>query len=209
MSEAAELLFAEVEQEAPARETATDSEGWTYDVATGEVLGLAHEPEAFEIDSVEAAEWSLKVRSEIEGDIAGIDARLRALTEQLQAMRAAKVRQLSWWEWRFHSQLVAFARSQLAGKAKTWNCAWGKVAFRATQGNTEITDMGAAVAWCDTWLPETVQRKVWVTVTDALKAVKAARAATGEDDRPAFLASSGPSESVTVSTGVFAKEKAR
>jgi hypothetical protein len=184
------------------RATAVDSEGWLYDVVTGEVLGHPHAPEAFTIDSDLAAEWALELRSKIEGDIAAVEARIRALTAQLDAIRATHVRRLGWWDWRFHSQLVAYARSKL-GTARTWRCAWGKVAFRRLPPASEIVDMPAAVAWCEAWMPDLVHRPApRVTVSAAVAAVEAAALATGDRERPSFLVSSLPGESVTVSTGV-------
>ena len=47
-----------------------------------------------------------------------------------------------------------------------------------------------------------------MTVTDALKAIEAAKAATGEDVRPDWIVSTGPSESVTISTGIDRKGSA-
>ncbi len=205
MIEAIEQRLQEAE-----RPTAVDGEGWIYDTETGEVLGRQDAPAAFAVESVEAAEWVLEIRSQIEGEIHGVDARIRALTEQLGRLRAEKVRRLSWWEWKFGPSLAVFARGLLRGKERTARFAWGKVAFRSTRGTTQILDMEAAVAWMRVWAPERVQVKTveTVKVMDVLRTIAEAARATGEEpEMPGWLASSGPEESVTISTGIQIKEE--
>lgn len=191
------------------RETAVDSDGWLYDVATGEVLGRPELPDRFTVDSESSAEWALELRSKIEGDLAAVRARKRALVAQLDALESGILRRFAWWEFRFLPSLVDFARQNLPKKGRTWRCPWGAVAFRTTQGSTEIVDMQAAVDWCRAWRPEAVQRKEWVTVAGVREACQAAFAATGEGDPVGFVKSTGPGESVTVSTGVDIKGGAR
>lgn len=188
------------------RPTYVDGDGYVVDAETGEVLGRADVAAKFEVRTREDADWTLRLRSEIEGDIAGIDARLRAMTEHLLAQRAAQVRRLSWWEWRFRPSLVEFARSCLKGKSRTAQFDWGRVSFRATKGTRQIVDMQAAVEYVQAFAPE----KVKVVRTVNLEAVDAARReaerAAGEPEVGlAFLAEGGPGESVTVSTGVEVK----
>jgi phage host-nuclease inhibitor protein Gam len=188
---------------APAPETAVDPDGWVYDVATGEVLGHQEVDPYFAVMSTEAADWVLRLRSKIEGDLAGIDARIRALTAQLQALRSAQVRRLSWWDWRFSAELVAFARTTLRGKSRTAHFAWGKVAFRRNAGTHQILDMAEAVAWVKDWAPERVKVVESVAVKDVLAAIEVVARATGEEpDRPPFLQHIGGGETATVSTGI-------
>lgn len=187
----------------PERRTAVDSEGFRYDVDSGEVLGFEGVTDAFVIDDREKAEWALRVRSEVEGQIAGVDARRRALLEGLDRQRAALVRRLSWWEWRFGGQLVAFARTLLGGKGRTVQFDWGKVSFRRTPGASEIVDMAAAVAYVEQWAPGEVRVVKSVGVKAVEAARRAAEAATGEAEGPLpFVAATGPGEAVAVATGV-------
>jgi hypothetical protein len=186
--------------------TAVDSDGWIYDVATGEVVGLATAADDFRIDSPEAAEWALEVRSRIEGEIAGIDARIAAVTEQLQRLRKAKMRRLSWWEWKFGDQLVGFARTQLNGKSRTWRCTWGSVAFRSVKGSRKIVDMAAAVGFVRSFAPEEVRVAESVTLAGVDKAVAAAEAATGEREELEFLVTMPGGENVAIETGIYLRE---
>lgn len=184
------------------RATAVDPDGWEYDVETGEVLGRADVADAFAIDSPERADWALELRSKIEGDLAGVNARLKAVTAQLQALRRQHERRLAWWDWRFSQGLVAFARSVLAGRSRTVRFGWGSVSFRQTKGHSEIIDMAAAVEFVRAWWPETVRRVETVGVNTVLALAEKVRESTGEDERLPFLVTSGPGENVTIITGV-------
>ena len=193
----------EIEAPGPARETAVDSDGFLYDVDTGEVLGRADLDDRFEIRDDDAAEWVLELRSKLEGDVIAIDARLKALGEMLRTLRAEKMRRLSWWDYRFSSRLTGYARTKLKGKGRTAVFAWGKVAFRASKGTNTIINMERAVAWMRTWAPERVKVVESVSVKDALASLELAKDATGEAPEVAdWLVSSGPQESVTVTTGI-------
>jgi hypothetical protein len=207
MSETVSLTPGDLEEivTASERQTAVDGDDWLYDTDTGEVLGHVEVTERFTVDSASAADWALELRSRIEGNIAGIDARIKALNEQLQALRKQEVRKLSWWEYRFGGSLIAFARAMLAGtKSRTARFTWGKVAFRTTPGRTQILDMTHAVQFVKTWDPDAVKVVESVTTKDVRNALAAASAATGEDLSRSlpFLIESGPGESVTVSTGI-------
>lgn len=186
------------------RETAIDADGWIYDVNSGEVLGHRDCPERFEVDSADAAEWVLELRSKLEADILAIDLRIQAVLEMLRAMKAERTRRLSWWDWRFSTSLIEFARKALEGtKARTAKFGWGQVRFRKTAGNHLIVDMPAAVAWMKTWAPQRVKVVESVTVKDVLAAMEVEARATGEPaERPSWLASSGERESVTITTGL-------
>jgi hypothetical protein len=207
MSETASLTPGDLEEivTASERQTAVDGDGWLYDTDTGEVLGHVEVTERFTVDSASAADWALELRSRIEGNIAGIDARIKALNEQLQALRKQEIRKLSWWEYRFGGSLIAFARAMLAGtKGKTARFTWGKVAFRATAGRNEILDMPKAIEFVRTWEPGRVKVVESVNVKDVLAARDTAKTVTGEDQAGElpFLVSSGPGENVTISTGI-------
>jgi hypothetical protein len=190
-----------IEAEAEPR-TAVDSDGWVYDVETGEVVGLASAPDRFTVDSPESADWALQRRSEVEAEVAKIDAQLRAVTENLKAKRNAALRRLSYWEYRFGPALVAFARSQLAGKSRTWQGAWGKVAFRKTPASHAIVDMAAAVEWMGVWAPGRVKVARSVAVRDVLAVKAEVEGANQEEERLPFVVASPPGEAVVISTGI-------
>lgn len=190
------------------RRTDVDPDGWVFDIETGEVVGRIDADERFEVDSIERAEWTLCLRSQLEAELVALDIREAALLRQLRTLRAAKLRRLAWWDYRFAPSLIAFARGLLAGKGRTAQFAWGRVSFRSTRGMTRILDMSEAVSWMRTWAPEKVKVKESVTVKDVLATRRAVAEEYGErPEHLGFLASSGPGESVKVSTGIEVKAK--
>lgn len=205
MTTAHDDLLALIEPTPPAgRQTDVDPDGWIFDINSGEVVGRVDADDQFTINSVSDADFVLELRSRIEGEIAGIDARLAAVTAQLKALRAAQVRRLSWWIWKFEPGLVTFARTLLAGrKERTARFGWGQVAFRTTPGNHRILDDAEAVAWVRIWAPEKVRVVETVSVKDVLATRAAVAAETGDEpDRLPWLAAGGAKESVKVSTGI-------
>jgi phage host-nuclease inhibitor protein Gam len=202
----AEATVTEPEGRDISRRTDVDSDGWVFDLDSGEVLGRIDADDRFEIDSIERAEWALRLRSELEGELVALDVREAALLRQLRTLRAAKLRRLAWWDYRFAPSLIAFARSLLSGKGRTAQFAWGRVSFRSTKGTTRILDMDAAIDWMKAWNPAKVKIRESVTVKDVLETRKAAAEEYGEWlEHLGFLASSGPGESVKVSTGIEVK----
>ena len=184
------------------RITAVDSDGFTYDIETGEVLGCEGVADAWRCESSEDADLALEIRSKIEGDLAGVSARLKAVTEQLHALRRQHERRLAWWEWRFGSALIAFARTQLHGRARTVRFGWGSVSFRRTAGSRQIVDMAGAVEWVRLYRPDLVQVTERVNLSAIDEAQQAATEVTGEDERLPFLVVGEPGETITISTGV-------
>jgi phage host-nuclease inhibitor protein Gam len=192
----------EIIETTPERPTAVDSDGWVYDTISGEVLGHAGAPERFVIASEDDADWALQRRSEVEAEVAKIDAQIRAVTANLQAKRAAALRRLSYWEWRFAPTLIEFARSRLTGKSRTWQGTWGRVSFRRTPGSNAIIDDEAAVAFVREWAPDRVKVVRSVTLKDVLAVKGQAEAVTGEEVSLPFVVSSPPGEAVDVRTGI-------
>jgi hypothetical protein len=199
----------------PAKAVAPDMieepDGWLTDAGTGAIVGRIDLPDRFQVDSPQTAEWALRLRGEIEGRIVDIDARLEALRANLLALRAEQVRRLAWWDWRFGSQVADFARRALAGgKKRTWTCAWGRVSFRRTPGNTKILDgcMHEAVAFVRAWEPGRVRVVETVGVKDVEAVMEAIRVATEEEpEKPGWLKHSGESEAVTIDTGIHLKKE--
>lgn len=190
------------------RITSVDSDGWEYDVETGEVLGLAEPRPAFTVDSIEAADWVLERRSEIDAAIAAVDLRIKALTANLQSQRASLLRRLSYLDFRFSPSLTAFARKELEGrKERTLQLTYGKVAFRKTPGSTVIIDMPAAVRFVREWNPNAVKVVETVALKSVLDANDSAYEATGDYQDTPFMLRSTPGETVSIETGVKPKEK--
>lgn len=191
-------------------ETGTDSEGWVYCLRSGEVLGRLDGDgflvrEAFKVDSEESAEWVLSVRAETEARIVALQHRKAALIRNLDAQIKEQVGRLAFWDWKFRPSLIEWARGQLTGKCRTWQGAQGKVAFRKTQGTTQILDNAAALEFVRTWEPGLI-RVVESVNLDAIEAAKVkAGEVTGEDVPLPFVKASGAGENISIETGVEIK----
>jgi hypothetical protein len=188
-----------------------DPDGWLFDVHSGEIVGRVELDERFQVETMEAAEWALELRSRIEGDVAGIDERIRAVTAQLRLLRGERLRRLSWWDWRIAPSLILYARELLRGKkTKTARFGWGQVSFRSTKGSHAILDMEAAVAYVRTWAPGRVKVKTEesVGIRDVLEVRDMVARMTGDEpEHLPWFAASGPSENVVISTGIEIKNE--
>ncbi|MEK9735789.1 MAG: hypothetical protein VW239_00535 [Candidatus Nanopelagicales bacterium] len=180
------------------RRTAVDADGWLYDVDSGEVLGIPDLPDEFAVDCVQAADAALEIRARLEARLAALRMRKAALIANIESLEADQRRRLAWWDWRFGHGLVEFARSML-GRGKTAKFVHGSVSFRATKGTNRIIDMESAVAWMRDVDPERVRVVESVLVSDVL-------ATRREGDVLPWLESTGPGESVTISTGITREE---
>ena len=180
------------------RRTAVDADGWLYDADTGEVLGRPDVLAGFAVDCAQAADAALEIRACIEARLAALRMRKAALVANIESMEAEQRRRLAWWDWRFGAGLVEFARS-LLGRGKTAKFVHGSVSFRATKGANRIIDMESAVAWMRDVDPERVRVVESVLVSDVL-------ATRRKGDLLPWLESTGPGESVTISTGITREE---
>lgn len=200
-------LMTAIEEATERRRIVTSHDGWSTDEETGEIVGYEHLPQRFEIKDEESADWVLELRSRLEGEVVGLEARRDALVRQVNAMIGERHRQLAWWDWRFRPGLIEFARKCLKGATvRTKKFAWGQVAFRKSQGTREIIDQNAAIGYVQGIAPELVKIKVSVDIKAVLKArelwAEAAGETGGEPERLAFLVESGPGENITISTGI-------
>lgn len=186
----------------PARETAVTSDGYVYDVETGEVLGLTKVPEVFQVADHDSANFVLKIRSKIEGGLSAIDARAKAAAVNFAALRAVQVRRLTWWDRRFGADLIRFAKGALTGKGRTVQFDWGKVSFRRTAPSRTIVDMDAAVAFVQEFAPKQV-RTVRSVILSGIDAALLAAAEEGCEllDLP-FLTTGDAGDKATITTGI-------
>jgi hypothetical protein len=139
--------------------------GFLVDADTGEVLGLASTPERFDVTDLASAEWVLNKMSECDAEEMGIEARIKAVTENLNSdLRQTRGRR-EYLMGRFGEGLKAFAHfDQGLGKRRTTSTAFGKLSFRTTPESIEIVDMALAVEWAKTNAPDAVK-----TVESVLK----------------------------------------
>ncbi len=192
-----------VEEPIPAREI-INIDGYIVDDA-GEVLGLASVGDDFVPDTTEKVEWVLERMADEEALLLARKAVTAAALANLKARERPHEARLAWLKRRYGMAIIDHARASLDGqKGRTIQFDHGKVSFRTTPGTNDIIDMKAAVEFVESVAPAMVRKEV--TVTDVLKAAKAFEEIFG--DKPTLrevLASSGPGESVTISTGIKGK----
>jgi hypothetical protein len=185
-----------------------EGHGWT---AVADIRPDSADPEQagdpitpFIIEDRGSAEWALGRRAEIEAEAVALQARRDAFLKGIDAQLSALRRKLSWWDFRYESGVIGFARTMLKGKSRTAQLDNGKVSFRTVPGSPQIVDDDAAIEWMKRWAPEKVKVKVWVNATDVVSVRKAADLEF-ENDRPTvlpFLVISEARESVRITTGV-------
>ncbi len=113
----------------------------------GEVHGHVQVQGDFHVTTQSAAEWVLQRMMEEEAQLLALDSMERAIASNIQKLRGRHANRRRFLDFRFRSELEAFARANLRGKLKTWSCPYGKVSFRNQAAGVEITDEPAAIAW--------------------------------------------------------------
>lgn len=169
----------------------------------GEVLGNVGVERAWRPQASKDVEYALERRSRIEGRLADIRSRKKAMIRNFDAMEKAELRELGWWDWRFRADLIAFARRVLeGGKRKTAQFEFGAIRFRQSAGTNEIVDMDAACDFVAAVRPEAVKVERSVPVKAVLEVVRRLEEGGEVLSLHGILKSSGPRETVTIDTGV-------
>lgn len=129
---------------------------WT-DPDTGEVLEIDRKPD-FQIVDDESAEWVLERFMNAELDKARIQAKRKALIENLDKQEADADRRIAGLHWRFGSDLEHYAATALEGqKTKTLKLAYGSLSFRSVKGGLRVNDKSAALVWAKGFCPEAIK----------------------------------------------------
>ena len=193
---------AQAERETAITEPDDDGVRWIFDVEIG-IAGLTAPPE---ITDRESANWAMTRLACIESAILAKEARKEALASNMQKLINAERKKQVYWEYIYRAPMIEWAKNQLTGKSKTVQLEAGKISFRTSKGSSEIIDNDLAMAFAMDYLPEAVKTRKTISVTDALRAIAAAKTATGEDIRPKWLISTGSNENITFTTGVKTKD---
>lgn len=194
------------------RRTEIDSDGYIYDLETGEVLGHSGEvaDDGFRILSAEGADWVLEKMALQEAELARVESLRAALIANLDSMLVEPRNRLAWLHRRFDGELIAQAQRDLeakGGRSKTAKYPHGKVALRKTPGSAEITDRDLAVEFVAEWAPDHVKRSVGIegvraailAEADALEGVTDVSDLT---DTRRFFRSAEPGERWSIDTGL-------
>lgn len=119
---------------------------YLVDPDTGEVLGLVNKPK-FEVNDQSSAEWVLEKMQTEDAEILALQARLKALTENLTTMLKSHQQKRAWLEMRFGPELARYAKDNLPKGKKTWTCPYGKVSFTSTPEKLKVRDKNIALKW--------------------------------------------------------------
>ena len=133
----------------------TTIDGVIYDTETGECLGTV-KPE-FHVTDQASAEWVMEKVFSLDAEIAAYEARLKALSENIGAMKRTKEQQRAGILYRFGPEVENFAKENLPKGKKTWTCPYGSVSFRTTQAKLDIADQDRAIVWAKSEAPEAVK----------------------------------------------------
>jgi len=111
-----------------------------YDIETGEYAGpvdgwLGDELKT-EDDVLLVLQRLLKYETELKAE----QLAMQSVVDRCKQLVKDKERKVQWFQNRYGAQIAAYAKTQLTGKAKTWKCPWGQVAFRTSQATFSIID---------------------------------------------------------------------
>lgn len=169
-------------------------DGFRIDTITGEVIGhVQDDHERFIADTPEKVEWVLEKISAVECEIAALEARRKALNDNLDQMIRRANRRYEWLQMRFNPDLRAFLERQIAGqKQKFWQSPFGRLCLRTTKGSVKVTDPNAALEWAQQHCREAIQIKRSVLVSKI----------TDRENLPtSAFEVSGPEERMYIDTG--------
>ena len=111
-----------------------------YEIETGEYAGpvdgwLGDELKT-EDDVLLALQRLLKYETELKAE----ELAMQSVIDRCKQLVKDKERKVQWLKNRYGDQIADFAEKQLTGKAKTWKCPWGQVAFRTVPPSFTILD---------------------------------------------------------------------
>ena len=143
-----------------------NKDGYFVNPETGEVVGHVEASDRFTVTDIKSAEWVLaKIQIE-EAEAAALETRLRAIAENIGAMKRQHERQREWLLGMYTADLKAFAEAELVGKkTRTLPTPYGSLSFRASVGSVKITDAEAALAWAEENAPDNIKTTRTVLVT--------------------------------------------
>lgn len=111
-----------------------------YDIETGEyagpVDGWLGEALETEDDVLLAMQRLLKYETELKAE----ELAMQSVIDRCKQLVKEKERKVQWLKSKYGDQIADFAEKQLTGKAKTWKCPWGQVAFRTVPPSFTIMD---------------------------------------------------------------------
>lgn len=188
-------------------------DGLLFDIETGECLGVWEKP-AFHVTDTEKAEWLMRKLWDYDADILALEAREKAILENIGKMKADVKQRRDGLAYRFGPELEQFAKENLPQGKKTWACPFGSVSFRASHGGVRVVDEKSAL--------EIAQKSGWANAIKVTEEFRVSQLTPLQADTvKAWLTESDPSQDIvgnafkivepqdlaTIKTGVKPQDK--
>ncbi len=127
-----------------------EENGFLIDAETGEVVGLAGVKEDFTVTDEKSADWVLERLMDSETQVARLNIKIKALTENIQNQIKAEERKQNFLKFKFGPALEHFARVALEGKkTKSLSLTFGKLSLRTVKGGLRVADAEKALEWAN------------------------------------------------------------
>ena len=111
-----------------------------YEIETGEYAGPIDGWLGDELKTEDNVLLALQRLLKYETELKAEQLAMQSVVDRYKSMVKDKERKVQWLQAKYGAQIGEFAKSQLHGKAKTWKCPWGQVAFRTSQPTFSILD---------------------------------------------------------------------
>ncbi len=143
--------------------------GCWIDTETGEVLGIVGgdldtlrqwEPcdaDAKPIMTEAFAKSILRRQMDAAAELAGIEAKRKAINANLDAIEARIRNRAEWLGHTYGEHLEAFAATRTTEKRRSWGCEFGRVGFRKSPGSVKVGIPSAALTWAKEHAPQAVK----------------------------------------------------
>ena len=111
-----------------------------YEIETGEYAGPVDGWLGEELASEDQVLLAMQKLMQYETELKAQQLAMQSVVERCKSMVKDKERKVQWLQSRYGAQIADFAKKQLIGKAKTWKCPWGQVAWRTSSPLFSILD---------------------------------------------------------------------
>lgn len=164
-----------------------------YEIETGEYAGPVDGWLGDELKTEEDVLLALQRLLKYETELKAEQLAMQSVVDRYKSMVKDKERKVQWLKSRYGDQIADFAESQLVGKAKTWKCPWGQVAFRTVGPSFTILDEAQAVMVVPLDAVKTEHKILKSKISKEIQL-------TLVDQYPDLFCISGSTENVTIKT---------
>lgn len=182
-------------------ENATLTEDGYYVDENGEIVGFKPVFAEREFDG-DYAKWVLEKISELDSDIAGINARQSAILENLATQKRHAEQRKNYLLFKYSQSLTEFARENLPKGKKTWTCDYGSVKFTSKPAKLVVVDDSKAIQQAKQLAPGAVKVVESFLISKVDDEMKSVLMNDAEAASMWGLAIEQESETVKIETGV-------